>query len=155
MKIAIGADPSGYDLKVALVRYLEEKGIEYKDFGTPDPDHPDQYYDVVPVVAPLIQSGAYDRGVLLCGTGMGMAQVANSYRGIRAACVESVYAARMARAINDSNILCMGGFIVAPRMGVDMLDAFLNTQITEGLDAFHDFLLDAQVRIKDLEDRIY
>jgi ribose 5-phosphate isomerase B len=155
MKIAIGADISGYDLKAALIKHLDDKGIDYKDFGTPDPDHPDEYYDVVPAVAPLIQSGEYDYGVLLCGTGMGMSQIANSYKGIRAACVESVYAAKMSRAINDSNVLCMGGFIVAPTMGVEMLDVFLNTQITEGLDAFHDFLLNARERIKGLEDDIY
>jgi ribose 5-phosphate isomerase B len=155
MKIAIGADISGYDLKVALIKHLEDKGIEYKDFGTPDPDHPDEYYDVVPAAIPFIQSGEYDYGVLLCGTGMGMSQIANSYKGIRAACVESVYAAKMSRAINDSNVLCMGGFIVAPVMGVEMLDAFLTTQITEGLDSFHDFLLDARQRIKDLEDILY
>jgi ribose 5-phosphate isomerase B len=155
MKIAIGSDISGYDLKVALIQYFKEKGIAYKDFGTPDPDHTDEYYDVASAVSPLIQSGEYDYGVLLCGTGMGMAQVANSYKGIRAACVESVFAAKMCRAINDSNILCMGGFIVAPMMGVEMLDIFLNTQITEGLDAFHDFLLTAQIRIKDLEAHIY
>jgi ribose 5-phosphate isomerase B len=155
MKIVIGADISGYDLKVALMKYLDEKGIEYKDVGTPDPDRPDEYYDVAPAAAELIQSGEYDLGVLLCGTGMGMSQIANSYKGIRAACVESVYAAKMSRAINDSNVLCMGGFIVAPMMGVEMLDVFLTTHITEGLDSFHDFLLDARQRIKDLEDRIY
>ncbi|MDR2164026.1 MAG: RpiB/LacA/LacB family sugar-phosphate isomerase [Clostridiales Family XIII bacterium] len=155
MKIAIGSDVSGYSLKTALIGHLEEKGIEYKDFGTPNLDSPDEYYDVVPAVVPLIQSGEYDYGVLLCGTGMGMSQVANSYKGIRAACVESVYAAKMCRAINDSNILCMGGFIVAPEMGKEMLDVFLSTQLTEGLDSFHDFLLDAQLQIKDLEARIY
>lgn len=152
MKIAIGADISGFELKEVIRKYLEEKGIEYKDFGTKDAEHPVEYYEVVPVVAPLVQSGAYDRALLFCGTGMGMAQIANSYKGIRAAVCENLYSARLSRAINNSNILTMGGFLVAPNLGIQMTEEFLSTEITEGMGDFHDFLLEAQEIIQELED---
>ncbi len=151
MKIAIGADASGFDLKEAIRKHLEEKSIEVVDFTPKARD----YYDVVPEVAPAVQKGECDLAILCCGTGMGMAQMANSYKGIRAAVVESTFATKMSRAINDSNILTMGGFIVAPYMGCEMVDVFLETKMTDGLDAFHDFLLDAQKRIKDVEAKIY
>ena len=155
MKIAIGADPSGFDLKEAVRKHLEEQNIEYVDLGTLSADVPVEYYDIAPQVAAGIQNGTYTYGLLFCGTGMGMAQIANSYRGIRAAVCESVYSAKMCRAINNSNILSMGGFLVAPHVGIQMVDTFLATEITEGLDSFHDFLLDAQVKIKELEDKLY
>lgn len=150
MKIAIGADGSGFDLKEAVRAHLEELGIEYVDF-TPEAK---DYYDVVPVLVPRVQSGEFDRAILLCGTGMGMAQMANSYKGIRAAVCESVTSATLCRAINNSNILTMGGFLVAPWLGCQMVDAFLKTELTEGLDAFHDFLIDAQKKIADLEETV-
>ncbi|MCU6761712.1 Ribose-5-phosphate isomerase B [uncultured Roseburia sp.] len=151
MKIAIGADASGFELKEAVRKHLEELNIEYTDFAKEARD----YYEIVPEAVPAVQRGDFDFGILCCGTGMGMAQMANSYQGIRAAVVESTYTAKMSRAINNSNILTMGGFVVAPFMACEMVDVFLNTQITDGLDDFHDFLLDAQKRIKAVEKTIY
>lgn len=150
MKIAIGSDGSGFELKEAVRAHLDELGVEYVDF-TPEAK---EYYDVVPALVPRVQSGEFDRGLLFCGTGMGMAQMANSYKGIRAAVCESVSSATLCRAINNSNILTMGGFLVSPWIGCQMVDAFLHTEITDGLDAFHDFLLDAQKRIAELEDTV-
>ena len=151
MRIAVAADASGFELKEAIRAHLEEKNIEVIDYA----EAAREYYDVVPEVAPAVQSGEVDYAILCCGTGMGMAQMANSYKGIRAAVVESVFAAKMCRAINNSNILTMGGFIVAPFMACEMVDTFLETQITDGLDDFHDFLLDAQEKIKAIEEKIY
>lgn len=151
MKIALAADGSGFELKEAIRLHLEELNIEYVDYTKEARD----YYDVVPEVAPAVQSKEVDYAILCCGTGMGMAQMANSYKGIRAAVVESVFTAKMCRAINNSNILTMGGFLVAPFMACQMVDAFLNTNITDGLDAFYDFLLDAQEKIKAVEKEIY
>lgn len=151
MKIALGADGSGFELKQSIKEHLIERGIEVIDFAP----EAREYYDVVPEVAPAVQRGEVDFGILCCGTGMGMAQMSNSYKGIRAAVVESVFAARLSRAINNSNILALGGFIVAPFMANDIVDTFLGTNITDGLDAFHDFLLDAQEKIKAFEERIY
>lgn len=155
MRIAIGADISGFDLKEAVKKHLDEIGIEYDDFGTISADKPIEYYDIAPFVAEGVQVGKYPYAILFCGTGMGMAQIANSYKGVRAAVCESVLSAKMCRAINDSNILTMGGFFIAPYLANQMVDAFLTTSITEGMDDFHDFLLDAQLKIKQLEKKIY
>ena len=156
MNIAIGSDGSGFDLKEAIKQHLQEKGIDFKDFS-PDRTKGLQYFDVVPIVAPLIQNGEFDYAILICGTGMGMAMIANSYKGIRAAVCESVYTVKMCRAINNSNVLTLGGFIQAPWLANIMVDTFLSTQITEaeGLEAYRDFLLDAQLKIKELEEKIY
>ena len=87
---------------------------------------------------------------------MGMSQVANKFKGIRAACVESIYGARMARVINNSNILCMGGWILAPEMAIEMVKAFLQAEHTEGVEEWRrDFLKNALVKIEELEDNIY
>ena len=114
------------------------------------------FFKVAPEAAEVIRSGAAQGGILLCGTGMGMSQAANKFQGIRAACVESVYAARMCRAINDSNVLCMGGWIVAPEMGLEMVDAFLDTGHTQGLEPWRqDFLKKAKDAFDQLEKGIY
>ena len=85
-----------------------------------------------------------------------MSQVANKYKGIRAACVEGIYGARMCRAINDSNVLCMGGWIVAPELGIEMVKVFLQTEHTEGVEEWRkDFLKNAKQQFLKLEDDIY
>jgi len=155
MKVAIGADFAGFSLKEAVREYLDNNNIEYVDFGTKSAETPVDYFNIVPDVCNGLKNGEFSYGLLFCGTGMGMAQVANSYKGIRAAVCESVYSAKMSRAINDSNILSMGGFIVGPQMGCEMVDVFLKTELTQGLDEFHDFLLFAQEEIKNLEEDIY
>ncbi len=155
MKIAVGADFGGFELKEAVCSHLKEQGHTITDYGTLAPDAPVEYYDIVPKVAPLVQNNEVDRAILFCGTGMGMAQIANSYRGIRAAVCESVYAARLCRVINNSNILSMGGFLVAPHLGCQMADVFLGTQMTDGFDNLAEFLKDAQKKITALEEKIY
>jgi ribose 5-phosphate isomerase B len=107
-------------------------------------------------VAKLLQAGQAGRAILICGTGMGMSQVANKFQGVRAACVESVYAARMCRAVNDSNALCMGGWVIAPEMGIEMVKAFLNTAHGEGLEPWRqDFLKNAKAEFEKLESEIF
>ncbi|HZW97471.1 MAG TPA: RpiB/LacA/LacB family sugar-phosphate isomerase [Bacillota bacterium] len=155
MKIAIGADSSGFELKEKIREYLEEKEIEYKDFGTLDMAEPVEYYNIAPAVARGIQKGEYDYGLLFCGTGMGMAQIANSFKGIRAAVCESLYSAILSRSINDSNILTMGGFLVAANTGIKMTEAFLDTELTDGLPEIKEFLVGAQVQIKEFEELLY
>ena len=116
MRVALGSDKSGFLLKEAIKTYLTEQGIEFEDMGTQDLEHGKPYYEAAPVVARAVQSGKFDRGILICGTGMGMSLVANKFDGIYAACVESVYGAKMCRAINNANILTMGGWIIGPEM---------------------------------------
>lgn len=156
MRIAIDADPAGFGLKEAIVEHLKGKGEEFVDFA-PDEDKVRDIYETVPDMMPLIQKGEFDFGILICGTGMGMSQIANSYKGIRAALCESVYTAKLSRAINNSNVLALGGFIVAPRMATAMVDVFLSTNITEeeSLASVKDFLLDLDCKVKELEEQIY
>lgn len=155
-KIVIGSDKSGYTLKEALKTYLKEAGIDFLEIGTVDPELGVPFFKVAPEACNMLRAGMADRAILICGTGMGMSQVANKYKGIRAACVESVYAARMSRAINDSNVLCMGGWVIAPEMGLEMAKVFLDTEHLEGLEPWRqEFLKKAKTAFETLEDEIY
>ena len=148
-KVIIGSDKSGFTLKNAIVAHLQERGYEVNDVGTIDLDHVKPYFVTAPLVAEPVSKGEYEKGILICGTGMGMAVVANKYPGVYAACCESTYAARMCRAINDANILTMGGWIIAPELGIEMTDLFLNTGFTDGLEEWRkEFLTGAREEVK-------
>jgi ribose 5-phosphate isomerase B len=150
MNIVIAADPFAVDLKDALKEHLEKKGYTVLDVGaSKDKEMP--FYDCAPAAAELLQSGKAERGILLCGTGAGMCIVANKFKGISAVCVESVFSARMARAINDSNVITMGAMIVAPWMAKEMVDVWLETKHTQGLDQFADFLKGACARVNAMD----
>ena len=156
MRIAIGSDKSGFNLKEAIKAHLIKLGHVVSDVGTQDMEHGMPYVDVAPKVAELIQNNEYDRGILCCGTGMGMAIVANKYKGVYAAVVESVYAARKCRILNNANILTMGGWVIAPEMGIEMIDAFLDTDFTQDVDDFRrDFLNTSFKKFGELEEKIY
>jgi len=132
--IFIGSDKSGFLLKEAVKDYLLENGYTVSDVGTLNEDQPLPYYQVAEIGAKKIQNNEFERGILICGTGMGMSIVANKHEGVYAAACESVYAAEKSRAINDANVLCMGGWIIAPIMGVEMAKTFLNTAFTQNLE---------------------
>jgi len=156
MKVALGSDKSGFALKEAIRQYLTGNGIEFDDLGTVDPAEPKGYFGVAPLVAGRVQSGEYDRAILICGTGAGMSIVANKYKGVYAVACESVYAARMARAINDAQILCMGGWIVAPEMGVKMAEAFLTTDWLQDLEDWRKaWLTSASATVCELEETLF
>jgi ribose 5-phosphate isomerase B len=156
MKIAIGSDKSGYSLKEAIKAYLADQNILFDDLGTTDLNEVHPYYRVAADIAPRVQSGEYGLAILVCGTGAGMSIVANKFKGIFAVACEGVYSAKMARAINNANILCMGGWIVAPEMGVKMAEAFLKTQYLEGLEDWRkDWLRNAADKVAELEDTLY
>jgi ribose 5-phosphate isomerase B len=156
MKIALGSDKSGFYLKEAVKKHLIKNGYKVDDFGTQDFEKGIPYYEVAPVVAKKVQQGAYERGILICGTGMGMAVVANKFKGIYAAAVESVYGAIKCRAINNANILTMGGWIIAETMALEMVDAFLKTEFTEGLEEWRrEFLKTAYTKVAEIERNIY
>jgi ribose 5-phosphate isomerase B len=155
MKIIIGSDKSGFILKEHIKSVLSDK-YNLIEIGTVDPDTPVPFFKAAPIAAEMISKSEADKAILICGTGMGMAQVANKYKGVRAACVESVYAAKMCRAINDSNILCLGGWIVADIMSEQIVSAFLETEFTEGLEEWRqEFLQNAKKEFAALEDEIY
>ena len=160
MKLAIGSDKSGYNAKEAIKAWLMEEGpelgIEFDDLGTTDPDKAMPYVDVAELVAPLVQNGTYDRAVLICGTGAGMNIVSNKYKGVHAVACEGLYSARMARAINGANVLCMGGWIVGPEMAVAMVRAFLTTEWLEGLEDWRQANLKRfNAKVETIEDQIY
>ncbi|NCA66854.1 MAG: RpiB/LacA/LacB family sugar-phosphate isomerase [Clostridia bacterium] len=156
MKIAIGSDKSGYVLKEFLLASFMNTEIEFVDLGTTDISAPSPYFEVASRIAPLVKNGTYEKAILICGTGMGMSIVANKHKGIYAAAVESVYGAKMCRAINNANILCMGGWVIGPEMGLAMAKAFLNTEFLQDLEDWRkSFLTNAERRVKEIEDKIY
>ncbi|MDD4001031.1 MAG: RpiB/LacA/LacB family sugar-phosphate isomerase [Bacilli bacterium] len=156
MKIVIGADKSGFYLKEAIKAYLESSRLEFVDLGTLSLEEGKPYYQVAKSVAPLIQNKTYDKAILICGTGMGMSIVSNKYQGVYAAACESLYAVKMARAINNANILCLGGWIVGEVMGVEFVKTFLETEFLEDLEPWRqEFLNKALKEVKLIEDEIY
>jgi len=127
--IAIGSDHAGFNLKEAIADYLEKKGYEVKDCGTFDTASVD-YPDFVPCVVKVVKEGG--RGVLICGTGIGMSISANRYRGVRAARCLDVFSCEMARKHNDANILVLGGRLMGEELAFRVLDVFLNTEFEGG-----------------------
>lgn len=150
MNIVLAADPFAVDLKDAVKEHLVKKGYTVTDVGAAK-DKEIPYYDAAPSAARLLQSGKAERGILFCGTGAGMCIVANKFKGVNAVCVESVFAAKMARAVNDANVITLGAMIVAPWMANAMVDAWLETKHTEGLEDFAGFLKDACAKVNALD----
>ena len=124
--LALGCDQGGYALKLEVIKYLEEKGIEYKDCGTYSEDAVDYPIYARKVVKEIL-SGNCDKGILICGTGIGISIVANRYKGIRAALCGDCFSAEATRQHNDANILAMGARVVGPGRAVKIVDTFLNT----------------------------
>ncbi|RLL92865.1 ribose 5-phosphate isomerase B [Ammonifex thiophilus] len=124
MKIAIGSDHGGFQLKKAICRFLEEQGLTYQDFGTYSPESCD-YPDIAFAVAEAVARGEFDRGILVCGTGIGMAIAANKVPGIRAALCHDTYSARMSREHNDANVLTLGERVVGPGLALEIVKTWL------------------------------
>ena len=131
MKVAIGSDHAGYDLKEALKPQLEQLGYEVEDCGTFDKQscHYPKYAELV---ARKVQSGEAQRGILCCGTGIGMSITANKLKGIRAAAVSDCFTAQATRKHNDANILCLGERTVGPGLAGMIAEIFLKTQFEAG-----------------------
>jgi len=136
MKIAFGVDPGGFGLREGVLKHLEEKGHEVEDLGTHDMDHMVPYMIVGRNVATAVTSGKARFGVVMCGTGMGISIATNKNKGARCAMVESYYAARESRIINDANIIALGGTTTSLRMACEMIDVFLETEFGQGLPDF-------------------
>ncbi|MEG6569991.1 ribose 5-phosphate isomerase B [Thermoanaerobacterium thermosaccharolyticum] len=129
--IAIGSDHGGYELKKAIKKHLDEKGIEYKDFGTFSEESVD-YPDFALKVAEAVASGQFEKGILLCGTGVGISIAANKVPGIRAANVSDAFSARYSKEHNNANVLCMGGRVVGPGLAAILVDEWLNAEFQGG-----------------------
>lgn len=134
MKVAIAADHGGIDLKELFKKTLTELQIEFEDFGAHSYESVD-YPDYGVQVAKRVAAGEYDRGILICGTGIGMSIVANKIPGIRCAVVHDSFSAKATREHNDSNILAMGGRIVGPGLADDILRIWLKTEFLGGRHA--------------------
>lgn len=130
-KIIIGADHGGFELKGHIVKYLVEQGFEVEDVGTYSEESCD-YPDIAQKLAKRVASGEFEKGILICGTGIGISISANKIKGIRAALCGDVYSAKMTRKHNDANILCMGGRVIGRELAFMIVDTFLNTEFEGG-----------------------
>ena len=129
--IALGADHGGFYLKEEIKKHLEERGIEYKDFGTYSPESVD-YAAIAYKVGTAITSGECERGILCCGTGIGISMAANKVKGIRAACCSDYFSAKYTRLHNDANVLCLGARVIGAGAALELVDVFLNTEFEGG-----------------------
>ena len=124
--IAIGCDHAGFALKGKLMRYLGERGFRLKDMGTYSEESCD-YPDIALALGRAVVSGECARGILICGTGIGMSIAANKIAGIRAACCSDTYSARFTRLHNDANVLCIGARVVGEGLAADLAEILLTT----------------------------
>ncbi|MCC6867901.1 MAG: ribose 5-phosphate isomerase B [Burkholderiales bacterium] len=131
MRIAIGSDEAAFELKEILRRHLVEAGFDVRDFGAFD-TQPVPYPDVAFAVAEAIAAGRHERGVLVCGTGIGMAICANKVPGIRAAQAHDTYSAGRARMSNDAQIVTLGARVIGPELAKGVIDAFLAADFQGG-----------------------
>lgn len=131
MKVAIASDHGGYELKKEIIGFLEQKNVDYKDFGTFSPDSVD-YPDVAIPCAEAVARGEFDRGIIICGTGIGVCIAANKVKGIRAALCHDTFSARMSRMHNDANILTMGGRVIGPGLATCIVEEWLKTEFEGG-----------------------
>lgn len=129
--IAIGSDHGGFELKREIMAHLEKRGFAYKDFGTYTSDSCD-YPVYGRLVAKAVASGEYERGIIICGTGIGISITANKTRGIRAALCGDCFSAEATRQHNDANILALGARVVGPGLALKIVDTFLDTEFSGG-----------------------
>ncbi|MBE9580058.1 MAG: ribose 5-phosphate isomerase B [Proteobacteria bacterium] len=131
MKIIIGSDHAGFPMKEKVKAFLQNRGIEVEDVGTHNEESVD-YTDFGKEVAREVSGGAFERGVLICGTGIGMSMVANRFPGVRAALANDLFSAVMSRRHNDSNILVMGGRLIGDTLALQLVDTWLETPFEGG-----------------------
>ena len=133
MKIALAAEVCSFELMQLVKEHLKENGHQVTDLGMQSIDKPDFFYNTAPKVAEAILSGAAERGILMCGTGMGVCICANKFKGIYAGVAESATTARLHYVINRANVLCLGAWIVGKLQAFDIVDAYLAAKIGEGM----------------------
>ncbi|WP_293758052.1 ribose 5-phosphate isomerase B [Vallitalea sp.] len=127
--IAIGSDHGGFELKQEVIKYLEANKIEYKDYGCYNQNSVD-YPDFAKHVCKAIVDKECDKGILICGTGIGISMAANKVKGIRAALCHDCFSAKATREHNDANVLALGGRIVGVELALMIVDIFLNTEFS-------------------------
>lgn len=135
VRIAIGCDDAAIELKDILKAHVEEKGIEIVDFSVTGNEADVDYPDVAHEVARRIGNGEFERGILLCGTGIGMAIVANKVPGVRAAVCHDVYSAERSRMSNNAQVIAMGARVIGPELAKTLLDTWLESEFQAGRSA--------------------
>lgn len=145
--IAIGSDHAGFELKQVIMKHLEERNIEFKDYGTYSADSCD-YAVYAEKTARAVVDGECELGLLFCGTGVGISIAANKVRGIRACCCSDLFSAEMTRMHNNANMLCLGGRVITPEKAIELVDIFLDTPFSG--EERHQRRID---QIIDLENR--
>ena len=130
MRIAVGADHAGVPLNETAIAELRRLGHEVVDLGTHDASRPDDYPDYAVAVADEVASGRCERGLLVCGSGVGVSVAANKVRGIRAAMCHDTYSAHQGVEHDDINVLCVGARVIGPELMLDVLRAFMNARFT-------------------------
>ena len=131
MMIAIGSDHGGFDLKVAVMEHLKERGLECKDFGCYDLSSCD-YPEYGRAVAEAVAAGECEKGIVVCTTGIGISIAANKVSGVRCALCTNAYLAKMTRLHNDANVLALGGGITGKNLAMEIVDTFLDTEFSQG-----------------------
>jgi len=132
MIIAISSDHGGYDLKEEIKKHLKEKGYELKDFGTCDKACSVDYPDYGLAVAQAVANGECDRGIIICGTGIGISISANKVPGIRAALCNDTFSARMSREHNDANVLALGARVIGTGLALEIVDTWFKAEFQGG-----------------------
>ena len=131
LRIAIGCDHGGFVLKGKIIEYLQSRNLEFKDFGIYTKEASD-YPEIAHAVAKEVAAQKFDRGILICGTGLGMEIAANKTKGIRAVNLSDTYSARVSRAHNNANILCLGERVLGEHLALDIVDMWLKTGFEGG-----------------------
>ena len=131
IKIAIGSDHGGFEYKASIIKALQVKGYDVVDMGTYSPESCD-YPIIAKKVARAVAKGDFEKGILVCGTGIGMSMAANKVKGIRAAVCGDTFSARATRAHNNANILCLGQRVVGEGLALDIVDIWLTTKFEGG-----------------------
>ncbi len=144
--LAIGCDHGGFELKNAIIEHMKDRGIEVKDFGSFDGAAID-YPEIALKVTSAVTSGEAKRGILVCGTGIGMSMAANKVKGIRAAVCTEHFSAKFTRMHNDANIMCLGGRVIGSGIACELADLFVDTEFEGGR---HQRRVDMVMAIEDM-----
>ncbi len=130
MKIAVGADHAGFPMNKQIIRELQAAGHEVLDFGADRGDLPDDYPDYAILVAEAVESGRAERGLLICGSGVGVTAAANKFRGVRACMCHDTYSAHQGVEHDNLNVLCLGARVIGPSLASELVGAFLNARFS-------------------------
>ena len=152
MTIAIASALSGFPLKQEIVAFLKEKGMDIIDFGIESADKPQPYFIQAPKVAKAIQEKKAEKGILICGTGQGMAIVANKFKGVYACVADDIFSGERAKIVNNCNVITLGGWITAPFLGCQIVEAWLGMEFTQKMEFKKEFLTNAFNQVKALEE---